>query len=130
MIGNFKNHHHTINKAAKCYFELKKFDKVVEYASQLDLEKTFRNTLFIYAISLEKCNHLEEAEIQFKKADKKYSNSTERLELSKFLIRRTKNEEAKIILKELVVEIDNMIETNRKKYNYIYQKSVKLIDEI
>ena len=130
LNGNFKNHLHTLNKAAKCYFEIKKFDKVVEYACKLDLDKAFRNTLYIYAISLEKCQDFEEAEIQFKKADKKYSNYGERLELSKFLIRRTKNDEAKVILKEIIGEIDNMIETNQKKYSFIYQESVKLVKQI
>ena len=72
LNGNFKDHPHTLNKVAKCYFEVKKFDKVVEYASKLDLEKAFRNTLYIYAVSLEKCQNLEEAEIQFRKADKKF----------------------------------------------------------
>lgn len=130
LEGNFKNHPHTLNKAAKCYFELKQFDKVVEYASKIDLDKSFRNSLYIYAISLENCGNFEEAEIQFRKTDKRYSNYGERLELSKFLIRRNKKEDAKIILKEIVAEIENMIENNQRKYKFIYQQSDKLLNEI
>ncbi len=130
LNGKFKNHLDTLNKATNCYFEVKKFDKVVEYASKLDLDKSFRNTIYIYAISLEKCQDFEEAEIQFKKGDKKYSNYGERLELSKFLIRRTKNDEAKVVLKAIIGEIENMIETNQKKYDFIYQESVRLINKL
>lgn len=130
LKGNFKEHPHTLNKAAKCYYEIKKFDKVVEYASKIDLDKSFRNSIYIYAISLENCKNFEEAEIQFRKTDKRYSNYPERLELSKFLIRRNKKDDAKIVLKEIVSEIDNMIETNQRKYKFIYQKSDKLLDEI
>ena len=130
LNGNFKNHSHTLNKAAKCYFEIKKFDKVVDCASKLDLDKTFRNTLYIYAVSLEECGKYEEAEIHFRKADKKYTNYRERLELSKFLIRRTKSEEAKTVLNEIVSEIDNMLETNQRKYSFVYKESLKLIHKI
>ena len=130
LTGNFYKKSHTLNKAAKCYFQIKRYDKVVEYVSQLDLENAFRNTIFIYAVSLEKCENFEEAEIQFKKANKKYSNYGERLELSKFLIRRSKGAEAKIILKELCLEIDNMNDINKTKYDVIYKKSSRLIKKI
>jgi hypothetical protein len=130
LIGNFKKHPHTLNKAAKCYFEIKNYDKVVEYASELNLEKSFRNSIYIYAISLEKCGNLDEAEIQFRKTAVRYSNYGERLELSKFLIRRDKKEDAKIVLNEIVGEINNMIETNKRKYRFIYQESNKLLSKI
>lgn len=130
LIGNFKNHPHTLNKAAKCYFEIKKFDKVVEYASKLDLDKSFRNTLYIYAIALERCGDFDEAEIQFRKTNKRYSNYAERLELSKYLVRRSKNEEAKVVLTEIIAEVDNMIETNQRKYSFIYQESKKIMHKI
>ena len=130
LKGNFKNHPHTLNKAAKCYFEIQRFDKAVECARKLDLDNAFRNTLYIYAISLEKCGEYEESEVQFRKADKKYTNYGERLELSKFLIRRTKNDEAKKVLNEIIAEIDNMIEINQRKYSFIYQESVNLINKI
>ena len=130
LIGNFHKKSHTLNKAAKCYFQIKRYDKVVEYVSQLDLDNAFRNTIFIYAVALEKCENYEEAEIQFKKANKKYSNYGERLELSKFLIRRSKGAEAKIILKELCLEIDNMNDINKTKYDVIYKKSSRLIKKI
>lgn len=130
LNGNYKNNPHTINRAIKCYFELKNYDKVITYASKIDLEKSFRSSIYIYAISLEQCGNLEEAEEQFKKIDKRYSNYPERLELSKFFIRRDKKEDAKIVLQEVTTEINNMIEANQRKYRYIYRESNKLLKEI
>ncbi len=130
LNGNYKNNPHTINRAMKCYFELKNYDKVITYASKIDLDKSFRSSIYIYAISLEQCGNLEEAEEQFKKIDKRYSNYPERLELSKFFIRRDKKEDAKIVLQEVTTEINNMIEANQRKYRYIYRESNKLLKEI
>lgn len=130
LNGNYKNNPHTINRAIKCYFELKNYDKVITYASKIDLDKSFRSSIYIYAISLEQCGNLEEAEEQFKKIDKRYSNYPERLELSKFFIRRDKKEDAKIVLQEVTTEINNMIEANQRKYRYIYRESNKLLKEI
>jgi hypothetical protein len=130
LTGKYKNHPYTLNKTLKCYFSLKNYKKVVNYANKIDIEKSFKDSLCIYALSLEECNFLDEAEEQFKKVDKRYSNYPERLELSKFLIRRNKNQDAKSVLKEIITEINNMIETNKNKYRYIYKESKKIINEI
>jgi hypothetical protein len=130
LTGKYENHPHTLNKALKCYFQIENYNKVVDYASRLDLEKSFSESLCIYAISLEHCGFINEAEIQFKKTDKRYSNYTERLELSKFLVRRNKKEDAKEVLSDIITEINNMIETNKRKYKYIYRESKKLMGEI
>jgi hypothetical protein len=114
LFGEFENHPQTLNKAIKCYFEIKKYDKVVTYARKINLEKSFRDSLCIYAIALEKCEYFEEAEIQFKKTDKRYSNYPERLELSEFLIRIDKIADAKKVLSEIISEIENMIEASKK----------------
>lgn len=130
LNGNYQNNSHTINKAIKCYFELKKYNLVIENAKKINLDSSFKSSIYIYAISLEKCNYLEEAENQFKKIDVRYSNYPERLELSKFYIRRNKKVDAKNVLEEILTEINNMIETNQRKYKYIYQESRKLLKEI
>lgn len=130
LSGKYENHPHTLNKALKCYFHLKDYKKVVDYASKIDIENSFKDSLCIYGISLEKCNFLEEAEAQLKKVDKRYSNYPERLELSKFLMRRNKKEDAKIVLNDVITEINNMIETNQRKHRYIYRESKKLMSEL
>jgi hypothetical protein len=130
LNGKYVNHPHTVNKVLKCYFQLNNFNKVVDYARKIDIEKSFNDSLCIYAISLENCGFFEEAEIKFKKTDKRYSNYPERLELSKFLVRRDKIEDAKSVLDDVISEINNMIEINQKKYKYIYKESNKLMREI
>lgn len=130
LTGKYENHPHTLNKALKCYFQVENYNKVVDYASKLDLEKSFSDSLCVYAISLEKCGFIDEAEIHFKKTDKRYSNYAERLELSRFLVRRNKEDDAKEVLNEVITEINNMIEANQRKYKYIYRESQKLMSEI
>lgn len=130
LRGKYKNHPHTINKVIKCYFQTENYKQVVEYASSIDLDKTFNDSLCIYALALEQCGFDEEAEIQFKKTDKRYSNYPERLELSKFLIRKNKKQNAKLVLNEVISEIDNMIDNNKRKYRYIYRESKKLFGDL
>lgn len=130
LSGKYENHPHTLNKALKCYFHLKDYKKVVDYANKIDVENSFSDSLCIYGISLEKCGFLDEAEVKFRKVDRRYSNYPERLELSKFLIRRDKKDDAKTVLEDVITEINNMIETNQRKYRYIYRESKKLMSEI
>jgi len=130
LEGKFKTNSHTINKTLKCYFEIKNFRKVVEYGGKIPLETSFKGSICMYAIALENCEYFEEAEIQFRKTDIRYSNYAERLQLSEFLIRRDKQQKAKIVLEEIIGEIDNMIEINQRKYRVIYLESKKLLKDI
>lgn len=130
LDGKFKSNTHTINKALKCYFEIKNYNKVVEYGKKIPLDTSFKGSICMYAIALEKCNHFDEAEIQFRKANIRYSNYAERLQLSEFLVRIDKLQEAQIVLKEIVGEIDNMTEINQKKYRIVYLESRKLLKRI
>lgn len=122
----FRSESYTINKALKCYFALKNYKQVVFYGSKIDLDKNFRGSLCMYAISLEKCGNTNEAEHHFKKVDKRYTNYVERLEFSKFLIRQQKNENATILLNEIIGEIDNMLKNNKIKHKYIYKEAKQL----
>jgi len=79
-------------------------------------------------LALEKKEMLDEAEIQLKKMDKRYSNYPERLEFSKFLIRRNKKVDAKEILIEISSEITAMTSLNKKKYNFILSETEKLLN--
>jgi hypothetical protein len=129
LEGNFKNDPYTINKLVHCYFETANFDKVIAYAKKIDINKEFKDALFFYGLALEKKGILEEAEIQLKKVDKRYSNYPERLELSKFLIRHNKKEEAQEILSEMSSEITAMASKNRKNYNAILTEVQKLLNK-
>ena len=113
-----------------CYFETANFDKVISYANKIDINKEFRESIYYYGLALEKKNLVDEAEIQLKKVDKRYSNYPERLELSKFLIRQNKKENAKEILTEMVSEITAMTSQNKRKYNAILAEAGKVLNEI
>lgn len=128
LEGNFKNDPYTINKLVHCYFETANFDKVIEYATKIDINKEFKDALYYYGLALEKKGRFEEAEIQLKKVDNRYANYPERLELSKFLIRRNKPKEAKEILLEMSAEITAMTSINRKNYHTILSEVQKLLN--
>ena len=128
LEGNFKNDPHTLNKLVHCYFEIANFDKVIAYANKIDINKDFKEAVYFYGLALEKKGMLEEAEIQLKKVDKRYSNYPERLELSKFLIRRNKKVEAKEILTEMASEITAMTSINKRKYNFIIAEAEKMLN--
>lgn len=130
LEGKFKDDPRTLNKALKCYFKEEQYEKVLACASKINIDTYFRNSICIYAIALDKCNYFDEAEIQFRKTDKRYCNYPERLEFSHFFIRRGKNDCAKIILKEIISEIENMTEMNKRKHTLIYKESNKLMNEM
>ncbi|WP_334055706.1 hypothetical protein [Polaribacter sp. P097] len=121
---------HTLNKLAKCHFELKNYKKVVECVGEIDLDKFFKGTICIYAISLEQCGFNEKAESEFKKTNIRYSNYPERLEYARFLVRQNNGIDAKKTLDVIISEIDNMIESNKKKYKYVYKESIKLLEQV
>ena len=129
LTGNFKNNPHTINKLIFCYYQVNDYNKVVEYAKKIDLEREFRESNLYLGLSLEKLEEFEEAEKRLQKLDVRYSNYDKRLELGKFLIRRNKIEKAKEILTEISSEINLMSKSNAKKYRAIYFESEKLLNQ-
>jgi hypothetical protein len=130
LEANFKNEPHTLNKLIHCYFKTNNFDKVIVYANKIDLEKNFKESIYFFGLALEQKERFKEAEIQLRKVDKRYSNYPERLEFSKFLIRRNKKEDAKEVLSEIASEIKSMTKSNSKKHRYIFIESGKLLNEI
>jgi hypothetical protein len=130
LSGTFINDPHTINKLVKCYFKIDDYEKVILYSKRIDLDKEFKESISFYALSLEKKGNFEEAEIEFKKVDRRFSNYEERMELVQFLIRRNKKDEAKEILTEIRLEIDSMTSVNKKKYRLVYQESEKVLNQL
>lgn len=127
LKSNFKNDPFTLNKLIKCYFEMKDFDKVIEIASKINLDKDFKESVYYYGLALEEKGVLDEAEIQLKKVDLRYSNYDERIELANFLIRRDKKTEAKEVLEEILLEVKSMTKQNARKYRYIVAEVEKLL---
>ena len=127
LNNNFKDDPFTLNKLIKCYFKTKNFEKVIENSRKLNLDKDFKQSVYYYALSLEEKEVLDEAEIQFKKVDVRYSNYDERIEFSNFLKRRNKNLEAKGVLEEIISEIKSMTKQNSRKYRLQLLEAEKLI---
>ena len=125
LESNFKEDPYTLNKLIKCYFEVQNFEKVIENSRKINLAKDFQETLNFYGLALEEKGNFEEAEIQLRKTDKRYSNYNERLALSKFLIRRNKKMEAKEILEEIILETKTMTSANKKKYKLVILEAEK-----
>ena len=129
LESNFKDDPHTINKLIICYYNIQDYDKVIAYAPKIDLQKNFKETLFFYGLALEKRGELELAEIQLRKIDIRYSHYSERLELSKFLIRNNKKDAAKEILTEVITEINAMTNANARKNRSILSEARKILNE-
>ncbi|QTD37028.1 hypothetical protein JL193_12970 [Polaribacter batillariae] len=130
LDSGFKNDPYTLNKLIKCYYKVGNFDKVIAYSQKINLEKEFQESIYFYGLALEKKAYFKEAEIQLKKLDIRYSNYNERLELSKFLIRRNKNAAAKEVLKEMLQEIKSMSKQNAKRYKAVFMEAEKVTNEL
>lgn len=129
LESNFKNDPHTLNKLIICYFKTNNFDKVIEYSQKINLEKDFKETIFFYGLALEKKEAFDKAEIELKKIDIRYSNYNERLELSKFFIRRNKIAAAKVVLNEIIEEISSMSKVNARKHRSIISEAEKIAND-
>ncbi|WP_341220933.1 tetratricopeptide repeat protein [Polaribacter atrinae] len=129
LESNFKDDPHTINKLIICYYNIQNYDKVVAYAPKINLQKNFKETIFFYGLALEQKGKIELAENQLRKIDVRYSHYSERLELSKFLIRNNKIAAAKEVLTEVITEINAMTNVNAKKHRSILSEASKIINE-
>lgn len=129
LVSNFKDDPHTLNKLIICYFKTKNFDKVIEYSQKINLDKDFKETLFFYGLALEQKGEFDKAEIELKKIDKRYSNYNERLEFSKFLIRRNKKAAAKEVLNDIINEIVSMTKVNSRKHRNVISEAEKILNE-
>jgi len=54
LEGSFRNDSHTINKLLICHFYSNNFDKVIECAKKINLDKDFQNSIYFYGLALEK----------------------------------------------------------------------------
>jgi len=130
LASNFKDDPYTLNKLMKCYFKTANYNQVIEIAHKIDLDNEFKDSIYFYALTLEQKGNLEEAEIQLKKVDKRYSNYQERLELSNFFIRRNKKEKAKEVLTDIISEIQSMTKENSRKHRLILNKTERKLSQL
>ena len=102
----------------KSYYSIKDFDQVIALSDGLESHKEYEKSEipFLYGMALAEKDRTVEAEAQLRIMDWPYSNYNERLALAKFLIRIDKSSDAKEILEELHVEMQNMIPVNKRIY--------------
>jgi hypothetical protein len=88
LEGNFKEDFHAIEQIIKAYYKTEDFKKVLEYSKIINHKVNFKKSKahFFYALSLEKLEYYDDAELELRKINQPYSNYVARLVLSKLLI--------------------------------------------
>ncbi|MBP0904393.1 hypothetical protein ACFSKN_12490 [Mariniflexile gromovii] len=127
-----QNDFYVTEKLVTAYFGIEDYDKVVFYAEKIQDQLEFKKSRaqFLYGLALEKLDNFEEAELNLRKIDIRYSFYSERLALAKFLVTRNKVTDAIEILEEIKSESHNMTSTNRRKYRNTIQEVGKLLAEL
>ncbi|HUH27840.1 hypothetical protein [Gelidibacter sp.] len=102
----------------KAYYNIKDFDQVIGHSEGLKSHKEFEKSEipFLYGMALAEKGRTDEAETLLKLIDRPYSNYNERVAFAKLLMRNDKVNDAKAILKELQVEMQNMTKMNQRIY--------------
>ncbi|MEO8774470.1 MAG: TRAFs-binding domain-containing protein [Gelidibacter sp.] len=102
----------------KSYYSIKDYDQVIALSDGLENHKEYEKSEipFLYGMALAEKDRTHEAEAQLKIMDWPYSNYNERLAFAKFLLRIDKTGDAKKLVEELYVEMQNMIATNKRIY--------------
>lgn len=128
LKGNYKNDFYTIKQLIASYFELSDYEKVLLYAEQIKGNSEFENSItqFLYGLALDKVGRAEEAEIELRKIDTRYSNYNERLILAEFLMENGKMNDAKEILQEISIESQHMNKDNKR----IYKATIARVNEL
>lgn len=128
LEDNLQNGSYVIKQLIECYFNVGDFDKVILYAERIKHSSEFLKvrSQFLYGLALEKMGKIEEAEINLKEIDVRYSFYEERFVLAKFLLSRNKTEEAKAILDEIYLESQNMTKQNQRIYRHTISEVEKL----
>lgn len=116
----FVNDFYAISKLVEAYCYAADYDNAIHYVDKIKDNPSFRKSKasFLYGLALEKTGGIELAEEYLRIFDAPYSNFNERLELSRFLVRQNKIEEAKEVLQEMISESEHMsrqsFRTNRE----------------
>lgn len=121
-----------IKRLIEGYYQTSQNDKVVSYAEKIRDTPDFigSRSQFLFGLSLEEVGRSEEAEENLKAIDKRYSNYEERYQLATFLVKKGKKQDAKEILKEIIVESEYMTKPNRKIYQGVFTEVKKLLDTL
>lgn len=128
LEGNFQNDFYVIEQLVKAYFAIEDYENVILYAEKIKSHPEFKKTTsqFLYGLALEKTGRLEEAEINLKEINVRFSFYEERYLLAKFLFDRNKVQEAKAILDDIHNESQHMTQQNKRIYRHTIAEVEKL----
>lgn len=127
-----QNNFYVTNKLITAYYAIEAYNDVVFYAEKIQNQIEFKKSKaqFLYGLALEKLGDFENAELNLRKIDIRYSFYNERLVLAKFLLNRNKKEDAIDILEEVKLESQNMTNSNKRLYRATIQEVEKLLAEL
>lgn len=130
--GNFDNDYYVIQQLIASHFYVKNFKEVVDFVHKIQNEADFETSKgqFYFALALEEIGQSEQAETEFRKVDRRYSNYAERLALAKFLMEKSKNDDAKEILTEISTEAQHMNKNNRRLYRNTISEVHQLLKSV
>lgn len=128
LHDHLQNDSYATKQLIECYFHVEDYDNVILYAEKIHDSSEFIKTKsqFYYGLALEKMERLDEAEINLKQVDIRYSFYEERFILAKFLLNRNKAEEAKTILEDIYTESQNMTKQNKQ----IYRNTIAEVEKL
>lgn len=116
----------------KALYNLEKYINVIEIGEVLQTKKDFEKSRaqFLYGLSLSKVGDHQKAESILKKIDQRYSNYSERLELSKFYVENDQKNQALEILTEMQSEYVNLTKPNKKAHNATFKEVDQWVDKL
>lgn len=116
----------------KSYYSIKDYDQVIALSDGLGSHKDYEKSEipFLYGMALAEKDRTDEAEEQLKIIDWPYSNYNERVAFAKFLLRIDKTSDAKELLEELHLEMQNMTTMNQRIYKTTILEVEKLKDSL
>jgi hypothetical protein len=128
LDDNLQNDLYAIKQLIESYFNVEDFDKVILYAEKITDSHEFlkSRSQFLYGLALEKLGKQEQAEVNLKEIDVRYSFYDERLVLAQFLLGRNKTAEAKAIVEEIYIESQNMTKQNQR----IYRSTIAEVEKL
>jgi len=126
---NFKIDVYVEKQLIECLYKLNDFDAVIKHSEKIieNIEFKKSRAQFYYGLSLKELGRTQEAEVQLRVIDQRYSNYDERVALAKFLIEIDKKEDAQELLNEIHNESKYMTRQNRKKYRLTIIEVEKLL---
>lgn len=130
--GNQQNDLYVIKQLIECYFNIEDCENVVLYAEKIKERSEFKKSRsqFLYGLALERVGRVEEAEINLKQIDIRYSFYDERLIYAKFLLSRNKTKDGKEVLEDVFTESQHMTKPNKRLFRLTILEVEKLLKEM